>query len=997
MKRITPFLIFLLIIPVINSLSQTSMNTKLVGHWGTYGNSYCVATGLNYLYVGSGPMFVVLDVSDPVHLKEVGALRLPYEPREIAISGNLACIVDGYSGLRIINSNDPTNPVETGFLNFIDFTSDVCIKGNYAYVTSYGGGLHIIDISDPSFPVETGKCLVPGLAMGVAVSGDYAYVAANWEGLIIIDISDPAAPAEIGHNPLPGYAMGLAVAGDFVYVADWENKLRVMDVRDPSDPVEIAVNRTNGNPNRVFASGNNVFVADGNAGLHIMDISNPYHLTSGYLDTPGNACDVWVNGNYAYVADEGSGLRIIDFSDPATLCEAGHLDTPGYSSFILTRDNYAYIADSTAGLRIVDITTPSNLTEIGSYDTPGEALELAFYEDYVIIADGDSGFRILDVSVPSSPVEISCIDTIGSVRLVEIQGDYAYVTSDTNLYAIDIIDPQYPVITGTVGISSITQIEGMAVNGHYAYLCARRYSWSRYFYVIDIQSPSNLSVISELYIYGNQSFDDIILVGDFPYVFTSYGARVIDVSDPTSPFEFTLLTNFRGTSAAFQGNYAYTCDGDLRIYDFGDPLYPVEIGYFNTAGEVNHISVVGDKVFIADGDCGLCAVDVSDPIGPEEIGSYYLPGSFSKLQLYKNYIIAGDYDQGLSIIDISDNGNLQKISSLSVSKFYDLAIKEDKAYVVGQNDFRVVDLSNPYNPYSITWSSIRGREIHLNGYYALVRYDDMRLVEINDDGNLLIAGTYPGPVTCMAAEDRMAYTSDDAGLNFIDISNPYSPFLIASEDSICAGSMTVRNDILYLADQDSIFRIIDVSNPEEIVLLGHCELPSVPSKIHVEENLALLACGSSGFRILDISDPAQPFEAGYYLTPGDALDLDVDGNRVFVADQQAGLLIIRHDLMTFINQPQIELAPILMNCYPNPLNKQATVSFSLQEASGIRIEVMNCLGDVMAVILDEYLQEGKHRINWNSEGLPTGLYICRLTVKESNKSVTRKMIKISTE
>lgn len=996
MKKITLFLIFLLFIPVINTLSQTSMNTKLVGHWGTYGNSYCVATGLIYLYIGSGPMFVVLDVSDPLHLVETGALRLPYEPREIAVSGNYACVVDGYSGLRIININDSSNPVETGFLNFIDFTSDVYIKGNYAYVTSYGGGLHIIDISDPSSPVEIGKCLVPGLAMGVAVSGDYAYVAANWEGLRIIDISDPEAPVEVGHNPLSGYAMGLAVANDFAYVADWENKLRVVDVRDPSDPVEIAVNRTNGNPNSVFVRGNNVFVADGNAGLHIMDISNPYELTSGFTDTPGNAVGLIVTGSYAYVADEDYGLRIIDVSDPATLYEVGHMDTPGYSSFILTRDNYAYIADSTAGLRIVDITTPSNLTEIGSYDTPGEALELAFYEDYVIIADGSSGFRIIDVSVPSSPVEISCINTIGSVRLVEIQGDYAYVTSDTNLYAIDIIDPQYPVITGTVGISSITEIEGMAVNGHYAYLCARRYSWSRYFYVIDIQSPSNLSVISELYIYGNQSFDDIILVGDFPYIFTSYGARVIDVSDPASPFEKTLLSNFKGTSAAFQGNYAYTCDGDLRIYDFADPLYPDEIGYFNTAGEVNHISAIGDKVFVADGDCGVCAIDVSDPVGPEEIGNYYHPGRFSKLELYKNYIIAGDYDEGLSIIDVSDNGNLQKISSLSINRFYDLAIKEDKAYVVGQNDFRIVDLSNPFSPYSITGSSIRGREIDLNGYYALVRYDDLRIVEIKDE-NLMNAGTYPGYFNCMATEGRMAYTSDDAGLNFIDISNPYSPFLIASEDSVCAGSMVVINEILYLAGQDSIFRIMDVSNPEDPVIIGHCELPSVPAEIHIEENLAFLACGRSGLRILDISNPAQPFEAGYYLTPGDALGLDVNGNQVYVADQQAGLLIIRHDLMTSINHPQGKLAPVLLNCYPNPLNKQATVSFTLPEASEIRIEVMNCMGNVMAVLLDEYLPKGEHRINWNSDGLPAGLYICRLIQKASKISVTRKMIKSGTE
>jgi len=62
---------------------------------------------------------------------------------------------------------------------------------------------------------------------------------------------------------------------------------------------------------------------------------------------------------------------------------------------------------------------------------------------------------------------------------------------------------------------------------------------------------------------------------------------------------------------------------------------------------------------------------------------------------------------------------------------------------------------------------------------------------------------------------------------------------------------------------------------------------------------------------------------------------------------------------------------------PNPFNPTTTIDYSLAKDSPVRIIVYNTIGQVVAVLVDGFQSKGAHRITWNAEHQPSGLYIYR--------------------
>ena len=240
----TTFTILILVILLSICSYAQNQNTTLIGHWG-YGPCYTSEVVNDLVYMGSGCMFLVIDISNPSQPEKIGELLLAGVLRDITIVGDHAYIAAGEEGLRIINISNPSTSYEVGSCNLPSYAERVAISGNFAYVigTSY---LRIINISNLEFPFEE-SCYVfmQGIAMDIALSGIYAYVVAGYYGLHIIDISDPVAPNEIASYDTPGgAAWGIAVSGSFAYITDITEGLFVIDISEPSDPFEVALYNT---------------------------------------------------------------------------------------------------------------------------------------------------------------------------------------------------------------------------------------------------------------------------------------------------------------------------------------------------------------------------------------------------------------------------------------------------------------------------------------------------------------------------------------------------------------------------------------------------------------------------------------------------------------------------------------------------------------------------------------------------------------------------------
>jgi len=76
--------------------------------------------------------------------------------------------------------------------------------------------------------------------------------------------------------------------------------------------------------------------------------------------------------------------------------------------------------------------------------------------------------------------------------------------------------------------------------------------------------------------------------------------------------------------------------------------------------------------------------------------------------------------------------------------------------------------------------------------------------------------------------------------------------------------------------------------------------------------------------------------------------------------------------------------------YPNPFNPSTVIEFSLPEQANVQLEVFNILGEKVADLVNTELLAGVHKVDFNGEGLASGLYIYRLTAGDVN--LVRKMM-----
>ncbi len=78
--------------------------------------------------------------------------------------------------------------------------------------------------------------------------------------------------------------------------------------------------------------------------------------------------------------------------------------------------------------------------------------------------------------------------------------------------------------------------------------------------------------------------------------------------------------------------------------------------------------------------------------------------------------------------------------------------------------------------------------------------------------------------------------------------------------------------------------------------------------------------------------------------------------------------------------------------YPNPFTGETNLSFSLEEAGNISIDVYNMSGQKISSLVNSNFNAGSHTIKWNAraDGVSEGIYYLRM--RTENKVVTRKVI-----
>lgn len=248
---------------------------------------------------------------------------------------------------------------------------------------------------------------------------------------------------------------------------------------------------------------------------------------------------------------------------------------------------------------------------------------------------------------------------------------------------------------------------------------------------------------------GDELWNDvkIVAVGDHVFALVASnlrGAVVLDVTDPTLPFEWTRFPAggvHNVHTLAIEDGRAYLADlgiGGLRVFDVGDPRAPFELGAYLEpgAGVVHDLFVDGRVAYLCYWSLGMVAVDAGEiPLeAPAPIGRYdaYEPRAshsvWRTVAGHRPLVLLGDEGFGahLRVLDgtrgddfltlLSEFRTRPEVSIHNVMAIGDLALI---AYY--QDGLRLVDLVDPARPVEIahvhTWLAPSSEHLYGRSFY----------------------------------------------------------------------------------------------------------------------------------------------------------------------------------------------------------------------------------------------------------------------------------------
>jgi hypothetical protein len=296
---------------------------------------------------------------------------------------------------------------------------------------------------------------------------------------------------------------------------------------------------------------------------------------------------------------------------------------------------------------------------------------------------------------PQDSWNVEYVGHIGGITwAIAVQGNYAFVGEGPQLTILDISNPASPTVTGKT--QPLPDIVGCI-----AFL-------SGYIYVADGQGGLRIIDVSDPSAPFEAGFydtpgdaDEVSVAGSFAYVADSSGLRIIDISDPSAPFEAGFYDTGYANDVAVSGSFAYVAvSSGLRIIDISDPSAPFEAGFYDTPDYAMGVTIASNYAYVADRDAGLRIIDISDPSAPFEAGFYDTPNYAWGVTLDGSYAYVADWYAGVRIIDISDPSVPFEAGFYDTpDSAYEVAIAGSYAYVADHGALRIIDISNPSAPF----------------------------------------------------------------------------------------------------------------------------------------------------------------------------------------------------------------------------------------------------------------------------------------------------------
>lgn len=142
--------------------------------------------------------------------------------------------------------------------------------------------------------------------------------------------------------------------------------------------------------------------------------------------------------------------------------------------------------------------------------------------------------------------------------------------------------------------------------------------------------------------------------------------------------------------------------------------------------------------------------------------------------------------------------------------------------------------------------------------------------------------------------DRAFVARGSYGLDVLDITDPGNMFLTAyGSDLGGVYDCFVISDMLFAGCYDAGFKIIDLENPDSLIILGSYDTPGTAYRVEYHDNLVYVADGNA-LRIYDAQDVANLEELGSFVVGGGGyvVDFVLQYPLIFVSKTTAGFFVV---------------------------------------------------------------------------------------------------------
>ena len=310
----------------------------------------------------------------------------------------------------------------------------------------------------------------------------------------------------------------------------------------------------------------------------------------------------------------------------------------------------AVVMISLAATGAAQVCTPELMAEL---TTPGTLGSTAILANAAFAAGGDDGIVAIDISDPQTPVLIGTTTTMNSA----------------NDLVLEFFAQLLVVADGSAGVSVYTATE----NGAVSFVGNTGLSGD----AISVAGAETSFVAGT----SSGNLFTISLVENAPTVQGS-----VDLGGPVHDI-----------ALGFQRAYCAIGDSGIAIVDLSDRSAPALLATFNYQSAVSSVAINNDLLFAAVADSGLVSTEiVGDTL--VTLGSIETEGETSSLIISRGRIYAAMPDVGIKVVDASLGRALLALATLDLDGAAAMSISGDLLYVSrGDDGLAVVDVESCSN------------------------------------------------------------------------------------------------------------------------------------------------------------------------------------------------------------------------------------------------------------------------------------------------------------